>query len=91
MKKKIEIDFEDEITGEIISDVIERAMRQAIETVAKWTSIRKVTVDGNVFWLPDLHSKEDKGPSKREVKREYPLHHETPVVHRVPGLWNSAK
>lgn len=87
MKKKIEIDFENEITNEIVLDAIERALRQAVETVAEWTNIRKVTVDGNVFWLPDPLDKGEKGPAKKEVKKEYPLHHETPVVHRVPGLW----
>lgn len=87
MKKKIEIDFENEITNEIVLDAIDRAMRQAVETVAEWTNIRKVTVDGNVFWLPDPLDKEQKGPAKKEVKKEYPLHHETPVVHRAPGLW----
>ena len=81
MKKKIEIDFEDQITNEIVLDAIERALRQAVETVAKWTNIRKVTVDGNVFWLPDPLVQE-KGP----VKKEYPVHHEKPIVHRVPRV-----
>jgi hypothetical protein len=87
MKKRIEIDFEDEITNDLVLDVIERAMRQAVEAVAECAKIRKVTVDGNVFWLPDPLDKDEKGPAKKEAKREYPLHHETPVVHRVPGLW----
>lgn len=91
MKKKIEIDFDGEITNELVLDVIERALRQAVEAVAECAKIRKVTVDGNVFWLPDHPVKEQNGQSKTELKKEYPLHHETPVVHRAPGLWNSAK
>ena len=82
MKKKIEIDFEDKITNEIVLDAIERALRQAVETVAKWTNVRKVTVDGNVFWLPDPLVQEKKGPAKKE----YPLHPEKPIVHRVPRI-----
>lgn len=81
MKKKIEIDFEDKITNEIVLDAIERTLRQAVEMVAKWTNIRKVTVDGNVFWLPDPLV-QSKGP----VKKEYPVHHEKPIVHRVPRV-----
>lgn len=81
MKKKIEIDFEDKITNEIVLDAIERALRQAVETVAKWTNIRKVTVDGNVFWLPDPLVQ-----AKCPVKKEYPVHHEKPIVHRVPRV-----
>ena len=86
MKKKIEIDFEDQITNEIVLDAIERALRQAVETVAKWTNIRKVTVDGNVFWLPDPLVQE-KGPAAtKPAKKEYPVHHEQPIVHRVPRV-----
>lgn len=83
MKKRIEIDFEDEITNDLVLDVIERAMRKAVEAVAECAKIRKVTVDGNVFWLPDQQAKEQNATAKKE----YPLHHEAPVVHRAPGLW----
>lgn len=82
MKKRIEIDFEEEITNDLVLYAIERAMRQAVEAVAECAKIRKVTVDGNVFWLSDQQSKEPNAPAKKE----YPLHHEPPVVHRVPGL-----
>lgn len=85
MKKKIEIEFEDKITNEIVLDAIERALRQAVETVAKWTNVRKVTVDGNVFWLPDPLVPYI-GRAVKEEKKEYPVHHEKPIVHRVPRV-----
>ena len=86
MKKRIEIDFEDQITNEIVLDAIERALRQAVETVAKWTNIRKVTVDGNVFWLPDPLVPYIGRPTTKPAKKEYPVHHEKPIVHRVPRV-----
>lgn len=53
MKKKIEIEFSEKELGEVASQNLEGILYKVIYDVAVYADVKKVSIDGNVFWLKD--------------------------------------
>lgn len=86
MKKKIEIEFDNEDRNgftEVQIEELNKLMLTCILGMQEWSSPKKVTIDGNVFWLRT----ENKLP-KAVAGKKYPVHHEDPIVMKRPKLTN---
>ena len=53
MKKKIEIEFSEKELDEVASQNLEGILYKVIYDVAVYADVKKVSIDGNVFWLKD--------------------------------------
>lgn len=53
MKKKIEIEFSEKELDEVASQNLEGILYKVIYDVAMYADVKKVSIDGNVFWLKD--------------------------------------
>lgn len=86
MKKKIEIEF-DGVDSNGFSDnqlsELNRVLTRAIYDIHNFSNPRKVTVDGNLFWIRTSGSGDVKTDSKSETK--YPVHHEEHIVMTTPS------
>ncbi len=51
MKKKIEIEFSEKELDEVASQNLEGILYKVIYDVAVYADVKKVSIDGNVFWL----------------------------------------
>lgn len=83
MKKRIEIEFDGEDKNGFTEPQMEelnKLMMTYILQMLEWSSPKKVTIDGNVFWL-----RSDEKP-KATAKKKYPVHHEDPIVLNPPKL-----
>ena len=86
MKKRIEIEFDgadkDFLTEKQI-DELNKVLTRAIHQIHEFSNPKKVTVDGNVFWLRGgtVDTNSD--------KREYPVHHEDHIVMTTPSRLRS--
>ena len=82
MKKKIEIEFDgidcDGFTDRQITE-LNRVLTRAIYDIHNFSNPRKVTVDGNVFWL------RTKGNLNIKKESKYPLHPEDHIVMKIPS------
>ena len=79
MKKKIEIEFDgDNFTDKQI-DELNKALTRAIYSISNFSNPKKVTVDGNVFWL------RTKAHSEVKIEGKYPVHHEEHIVMTTPS------
>ena len=82
MKKRIEIEFDgadiDGFTDKQI-DELNKILIRAIHQIHEFSNPKKVTVDGNVFWL--------RGGTidSNTTKCSYPVHHEEHVVMTTPS------
>lgn len=84
MKKKIEIEFDNEDRNgftEVQLEEMNKLMLTYILRMQEWSSPKKVTIDGNVFWIRT----ENKTP-KVAAGKKYPVHHEDPIVMNRPKL-----
>jgi hypothetical protein len=90
MKKRIEIEFDGKdnegFSEKQILD-LNRVLTKAIYAIHEFSNPKKVTVDGNVFWLRGSESRISTDRDCAESKR-YPVHHEEPVVMSVPSRLN---
>lgn len=81
MKKRIEIEFDGaDFTDKQIAE-LNKVLTRAIYNISNFSNPKKVTVDGNVFWL------RTKPPVVGKIEGKYPLHHEEHIVMSVPR-WN---
>lgn len=83
MKKKIEIEFDGEDKNGFTDsqlDSLNTLLMNTILEMFKWSSPKKVTIDGNVFWL------RTENKTKAPTAKKYPLHHEDPIVINHPKL-----
>ena len=53
MKKKIEIEFSEKELDEVASQNLEAILYKVIYDIAVYADVKKVSIDGNVFWLKD--------------------------------------
>jgi len=81
MKKKIEIEFDGADFTEKQMAELNKALTRAIYSISNFSNPKKVTVDGNVFWL------RTKPPFVGKIEGKYPVHHEEHIVMNVPR-WN---
>lgn len=83
MKKKIEIEFDGADNGGFTDlQVLElnKILTRAIHQIHEFSNPKKVTVDGNVFWLRG-------GATEPKVaKKTYPVHHEEHIVMQRPSF-----
>lgn len=81
MKKRIEIEF-DGIDAKGFTDKqineLNRVLMRAIHQIHEFANPKKVSIDGNVFWLRTSL------PSQ-ETKSSYPVHHEEHIVMTTPS------
>ena len=82
MKKRIEIEFDgadrDRFSEKQINE-LSRILTRAIHQIHEFSNPKKVTVDGNVFWLRG-------GTVERNVaKKTYPVHHEDHIIMKTPS------
>lgn len=81
MKKKIEIEFDGaDRDGFTDLQVLElnKILTRAIHQIHEFSNPKKVTVDGNVFWLRGC------APEPKVDKKTYPVHHEEHIVMQRP-------
>ena len=81
MKKKIEIEFDGaDRDGFTDLQVLElnKILTRAIHQIHEFSNPKKVTVDGNVFWL------RGGAPELMVAKKTYPVHHEEHIVMQRP-------
>lgn len=84
MKKRIEIEFDGpDFTDKQMAE-LNKALTHAIYSISNFSNPKKVTVDGNVFWLRGSESNNSADRDCAESKR-YPVHHEEHVVISVPS------
>jgi hypothetical protein len=81
MKKRIEIEFDCAEFTDKQMDELNKALTRAIYSISNFSNPKKVTVDGNVFWL------RTKAPSVGKIEGKYPVHHEEHIVMNIPR-WN---
>jgi hypothetical protein len=81
MKKRIEIEF-DGADRDGLTDVqvleLNKILTRAIHQIHEFSNPKKVTVDGNVFWL------RGGAPEPKVAKKTYPVHHEETIVMQRP-------
>jgi hypothetical protein len=81
MKKRIEIEF-DGADRDGLTDVqvleLNKILTRAIHQIHEFSNPKKVTVDGNVFWL------RGGAPEQKVAKKTYPVHHEEHIVMQRP-------
>jgi hypothetical protein len=81
MKKRIEIEF-DGADRDGLTDVqvleLNKLLTRAIHQIHEFSNPKKVTVDGNVFWL------RGGAPEPKVAKKTYPVHHEETIVMQRP-------
>jgi hypothetical protein len=81
MKKRIEIEF-DGADRDGLTDVqvleLNKILTRAIHQIHEFANPKKVTVDGNVFWL------RGGAPEPKVAKKTYPVHHEEHIVMQRP-------
>jgi hypothetical protein len=81
MKKKIEIEFDgadrDGFTELQVME-LNKILTRAIHQIHEFSNPKKVTVDGNVFWL------RGGAPEPKVAKKTYPVHHEEHIVMQRP-------
>lgn len=83
MKKKIEIEFDGEDEKGFTDsqlDSLNTLLMNTILEMFKWSPPKKVTIDGNVFWL------RGENKAKAPTAKKYPVHHEDPIVLNRPKL-----
>lgn len=83
MKKKIEIEFDGEDKNgftEYQIDSLNTLLMNTILEMFKWSTPKKVTIDGNVFWL------RTENDAKAPIAKKYPLHHEELILLNRPKL-----
>lgn len=81
MKKRIEIEFDGADFTHKQVDELNKVLTRAIYAIRNFSNPKKVTVDGNVFWL------RTKPHSASKIEGKYPVHHEKPIVMNV-SRWN---
>ena len=53
MKKKIEIEFTEKELDDVATTNLEAILYKVIYDVAVYADVKKVSIDGNVFWLKE--------------------------------------
>lgn len=56
MKKRIEIEFSENELGEVAEANLNALFEKAIVDATTYADIKKVSIDGNVFWLKEKHA-----------------------------------
>ena len=53
MKKKIEIEFTEKELDNVASENLEAILYKTIIVIKDYADVKKVSIDGNVFWLKE--------------------------------------
>lgn len=53
MKKKIEIEFTEKELDNVASENLEAILYKTILDIKVYADVKKVSIDGNVFWLKE--------------------------------------
>jgi hypothetical protein len=53
MKKKIEIEFTEKELDNVASENLEAILYKTIIDIKDYADVKKVSIDGNVFWLKE--------------------------------------
>lgn len=82
MKKKIEIEFDGEDKSgfnDVQLEELNKLLMSSILSMMEWSNPKKVTIDGNVFWL-----RTENKPTVKPAHKKYPVHEQSPIVMSRP-------